>query len=479
MARTILVQILGDASSLEREFAKAGRASDTFGKRMGVSMKTFGKAGAVGAAVGGVALLSSQLKKSVSAAKDAEAAEARLAGAFDQAKVSAKEREQAQKAINRVSKAAALDDEDLSDVLAKLTRTTGSAKKGMEGMALAANIARARNIKLEAAAKIVEKAHVGQLRGLKAVGVEIGKNTTTTQALEKAQRTFAGSAERYGNTTAGAQEKLSVAFENLQERVGAKLLPVLAKLATWGVRFIDWSDKNWPRFSKTIKDLYAVIRPVVENITKVIQSIADVVLGVVRTIVAVKNGDWSGVWKGLKQVAIDGLLGIVKAATELPRKIVAALAGKAWDGLKAIGTTIKNAALGGLKGLADAMVGALQNILNKIIRLVNKAISAYNKIPVAPDIPKISEVGGGGGRRGVGPGSSRSVAVPRGQETVLPRERFESRRTSGVPSGPAEVVLSVDGRELGRAVLGRTQRAGKETAASRRGPFAGQRLALS
>lgn len=472
MARTIQVQILGDATSLERSFRKAGDASDSFSKRMGVSMKGLAKVGAVGAAAGGVALLTKQLFASANAAKESQLAETRLTAAFDQARVKAEDRRKAQEQINRVSKRAALDDEDLSDVLAKLTRTTGSAAKGMKGMALAADIARARNISLEDAAKIVEKAHTGQLRGLKSVGVEIGKNTSTTEALERAQRKFAGSAERYGRTAAGAQDKLSVAFENLQEKVGQKVIPILQRLALKLIDLIDWSERNWPRISKAVSDAYQRIRPVIDNIVKAVQGIANVIAGVVRTIVAIKNGEWGQVWDGLKQVAVDGIVRIVDAVTALPRKILAALGRKAWAGLSAIGTAIKDAALGGLRGLGDAMVDALRSVVNRLIGLVNSAIGKFNAIPLAPDVPKIPEVGGGAttGRRGLPPGTRSSG----------PRDRFDTSRVlaSAGGSSPTTVVLKVGERELGQVTINAQQRAGKETAASRRGPYAGQRLAL-
>ena len=86
-----------------------------------------------------------------------------------------------------MSKQSALDDEDLSDSLAQITRTTRNVRKGLKGMALAANIARARNITLAAATKIVEKANVGQFRGLKNIGVKIDENTTKAEALDRAQ----------------------------------------------------------------------------------------------------------------------------------------------------------------------------------------------------------------------------------------------------------------------------------------------------
>lgn len=472
--RRLEVIITGDTRSLERAYDRVNRKSTTLGGRFASLGKTAKLAG--GAA--GVYALSRGLTSSVNAALEAERAETRLRGAFESAGVSAREYAKAQERISKVSKQAALDDEDLSDALARLTRTTGSVEKGLQGMQLAANIARARGISLASATNIVEKAHVKQFRGLKTVGVQIDKNTTVTQALERAQRKFAGSAERYGSSAAGAQDKLNVAFENLQERVGAKLLPVLQRLALKLVDLIDWSDKNWPRVSKAVKDVAAKVKPIVESIVRTIRGIANVVQGVVRIIVAIKNGDWSQVWTGMKQIAVDGIAAVIREVTLLPRKILAALGAKAWSGLTAVGGAIKNAALSGLKGLADAVVNAVRAAINKIIQLANKSIDLINKIPLAPDIPKIPEIGRQAQEK------ATSTRVARGARGTLPTIPFPGGSfnpalgTRQESSRPTTVVLKVNQRELGAVVLNSQQRAGKETAASRRGPFAGQRLAL-
>src|SRR5687768_12576904 len=174
MARKLTVQIVGDSRSLERAFAKSEKATSRFQR----TSRRLGLAAGV-AAGGGVVLLAKGLTDSAKAAVESEKAQTRLRSALKGANVSyAKHGKAIQDAIDKTSKLAALDDEDLSDAFSKLVRTSGSVEDAMKGMALAADIARARNISLEAATKIVEKAHVGQLRGLKGIGVEIGKNTT-------------------------------------------------------------------------------------------------------------------------------------------------------------------------------------------------------------------------------------------------------------------------------------------------------------
>lgn len=406
-SRKLIVQIIGDSSSLEKSFGRIESRSDRLNRRL----KTGAKAGLAGLAVGGAAVLTKQTVNAVNAAKDAEKANFRLRNSYKQVGGTAKQFATAQKQIAKVSKEAALDDEDLSDSLAAITRTTGSTSKGLKGMALAANIARARNISLAAATKIVEKAHVRQLRGLKGIGVQIDKNTTSSQALERAQKKFAGAGAEFGQTSAAAQERLSVAFENLQETVGAKLLPVLQRLAIRLTEIIENVEKNWPRISKVIEDTVTVLRPIVNVIARQAKGIANVIAGVVKTIKAIANGDWSKAWEGIKQVAIDGMLEIIKAAAELPLKVVKALGSQAWEGLKSIGTTIKDAALSGLNALGDAIVNRVQEAINRLIRLLNNAIGKLNKVPLLPNIPKLPELGGQTGNRG-GPQQQGVRTVP-------------------------------------------------------------------
>jgi hypothetical protein len=524
VARSILIQILADASDLKRTFKDVGNDSEKLGSKLGSSFKKWGKLGAAGAAAGGAAILTKQLFDSVGAAKEAQKAELRLGQAFDSAKVKAKDRAKAQATVDKVSRRAALDDEDLSDVLAKLTRSTGSVQKGQKGMALAADIARGRNISLEAAAKAVEKAYLGQETGFKRIGVVVPKVTrsydmlktkvniltdryknakgalkdrlkaeidniksqyasakasdkaaTAQAAIAKATKLYSGAAEKYGNSSVGAQEKLSVAFENLQERVGMKLLPILAKLAQWGVRFLDWSDKNWPRFSKAIQKVWTVAKPFIDNLIARIKDVVKIVDGVVKLIDAIAHGKWANAWKAFKQIVSAEVNLIYHTFLELPGKVVKALTGKAWAGLKTIGTSIKNAAMSGLSHIADGIVAILVGIVNKIIRLANSAIGKINKVSPFKDIPKIGELNA--------PGSTQRTSPQRVQPGTRSSGPRDSGDTSFTPSqratqGVTHVTLNMDGREVGSVTLKHNQRTARGTVASRRGPHAGRGLAL-
>jgi hypothetical protein len=527
MARSIVVQIIGDAAQLEREFKRAGDATDKFGKRMGVSLKSMGKAGLAGVAVGGTALVTQQLFKSVQAAKEAEKSEMRLGQALDSVKAKEKQRAQAMAAVNKVSRQAGLDDEELSDTLANMTRATGDVTKAQKGMALAAQIARGRNVSLSVAAKAVEKTMLGSDTALKRLGVTVPKTsknydalktrvkalqdeskTATKQrkeqikveidaikeqyksakamdkqadaqsALAKATKQFAGSSERYGKTAAGAQDRLNVAFENLQERVGAKLLPVLTKLALWGVRFMDWSEKNWPKFRQTVTEVFRKIQPWIEAFGKILRGQFKIVKNVVETIAALLQGDWSKAWKNAKQVVTEGVAEIVKEALKLPAKIVRALASASWNGLKAVGTKIKDAALAGLAGLADAIIDRVKRIVNRLIGIINAAISKFNKIPAVPNIPKIAKLETGGAAGGASSTKRTSPGqVQPGTRPSGPRDNFITRSPSSVQNNTIIVNGAKNPEETGRAVLRHIQRTNQNTATPRRGPNGGTALA--
>ena len=387
--RELRVTLIGDTKSLDRALGHTERRLSTFGKTASaksgkggvlgnaLGFGGIGKTGVIGlAATATVGVLGKALSSVISKAEEAQAAQANLDQAFKVSGVSTKEYGRSvDRTITKLSELAGIDDELVSQSFASLLRTTGSVSKATRDVALAADIARARHISLAAAARIVEKADNGQTRGLKALGVHIEKNTTSTEALEAAQKKFAGSAVRYGKTAVGAQERLRTAFDNLQERIGQKLLPVFTKLTLKAIAFLDWLERNWPK-------IYAIVKPVIDRVASVIRSVGTELEGVVQVVRGLIHGDWSEVWAGLKKVAVGALRGLYEVAVKLPAKILAALGRRVWSPLKRVGGWIKDAVVSGLRGLA-------QQILNFVLVPVNKVIAGLNKIPFV-HIPKVS-----------------------------------------------------------------------------------------
>jgi hypothetical protein len=450
-SRKLIVEVVGDTNKLERSLKNVEGRTQKFGRKLqdnvgGGLLGGVGKAGVIGGAIAaGSAVALVGLKKVVAAAQEAEIAQANLDQAFRASGVSSEKfGKQVDTMIQSVSKLSAFDDEDVSQNFAALLRTTGSLAKARRDVALAANIARARSISLAAATKLVEKAENGQLRGLKGVGVEIKKNMTATEAIDAAQRKFAGSAEAYGRTAAGAQDRLNVAFENLEERIGAKLLPVLTKLTLKLIDLFDRAEKDWPAFAKAVTNAYAKAKPAIDATVALVKGIANEIAGMVRIVKGIVNGDWSLVWKGVKQVALDGVLGVVKAVSLLPLKIAQALSRKAFAGLERVG-----------KFIGDAIVRGFQGAVNRIIDLVNALIGKLKpiagilgKVGIDVKVPQIGHVGGS--------------SAPR-----------VSRRPEEGTHAAVAVNLIMDGRQLNTRLAPYRQQAQARNPAQRRGPNAG------
>lgn len=400
-SRVLSVRLIGDARDLERTLNGAADGTEKAGKRF-LSM---GKAAAIGAGAAGLGLVVAGLKSSVAAAQESEKAQARLESALEGANLSySKHGKAIDAAIQKTSRLAAIDDEELSDAFSKLVRTTENVTEATEGMNLAADIARARNISLETAVKAVEKAHLGSDAALKKFGIRVpqvndateqarasverlkeahdgkltpaleaqakqmmknaaalDKQATAEDALRAAQEKFAGSAAKYGETSAAAQERLGIAIENVQEKIGAKLLPILARMAEAAVQAIDWMEANWPRFSKAVEDVYQRVKPAVDAIRTIVGNTVDAIRGYVDIVVGIFTGDWSRAWDGMRRVvtnALENAKAILKLEGVVWKAILGKLGDLAVDGLRA--------ALVGLGEVARAAVTKLPGIVLEV-----------------------------------------------------------------------------------------------------------------
>lgn len=357
MARKLEVEVVGNTKDFDKAMDRASKKTDGFGSKLG----GLAKGGAVGAAVGGLALLGKTLIDSVAAAQEANKAEARFADAMDKVGASAKQREAVQASISKLSKQAALDDEDLSDVYSKLVRTTGDVAKAQEAMALSADIARARNITLEQASKSVEKAYNGNAGALKKLGIEVEKGATGTEILAAAQKKFGGAAEAYGKTAAGAQEKFGIAVENLQEKIGQKLVPILATLATKATEVIGWLEAHGEDISKGFDTAWKVIEPIFNQMKALFLNLVENVKAMIQIVKGIMEGDWAKVWDGVKTIVGNVLENIKILLSGAP-----AILGKlALD----LGIKLKDKIMEGIEALPGLLVALVKAIPGALLAI--------------------------------------------------------------------------------------------------------------
>ena len=243
-SKSLTVVISGDASQLTRAVTKAdkdldrlGKSSQASGKRFSAGMKLAGAAAAGALTVG--------LKQSATAAIEAEKTQARLQAQLKASGLGYREHARAIEAsISATSRLSGLDDEDLTDSFTNIVRVTGDVNQALKLNGLAADFARAKNIDVAKAGEIVGKVAGGNVGVLGRYGIQIEKGATSTEALGKLQEKFAGQAEAYGKTTAGATDRAKVGYENLQEVVGKRLAPGLAKVANRMADLAAAAEKN-------------------------------------------------------------------------------------------------------------------------------------------------------------------------------------------------------------------------------------------
>lgn len=459
MARKLEVVITGDSRGLERAYDRAGKATSSFGSKLG----QLAKGAAVGAAVAGTYALAKGLTSSVKAAMDAEKVMASLQAqmkasglSFDEnsAKIDAQ--------VTALSRMSGLDDEDLTSGLTKLIRVTGDTDKALSRMGLVADLARARNIDVSKSADIVGKVMAGNIGILSRYGVVVEKGSTVTEALGAAQQKVGGQAEAYGNATAGAHDKVRVAIENVQESIGKKLLPEYNKMLNWAATqlpkintlfdqhgdsinrvfnrigtFIQMNLQPrfeifkavamaaWKGVSKVIEDNGPALERIFSRVAKAVEVVSTVMLFMAQKVVI-------PVLKPILGTVLPAILGVVIGVLDKTsfavEKIITAFK---WIGEKTAG--LWKAASKGIAGPAGAIAASLQPVfavlnsirsaMDYIIGHIGGLLDAIGKIPThIPDLNPFRAAGGpvtAGGSYIVGE-EGPEWFVPKQSGTIIP-----------------------------------------------------------
>lgn len=416
MAKDLKVRITGDASSYERALKHSESHTRKFGRALGD----------MGKIAGGI-LLSKGLEQvaigihgTIKAAEESEKVQAQLE---QQLKASGESYDkfggQIEQTVSHLSQLAGLDDEDLASAFIRLDRASGDAQASMDQLGLVADIARARNIDVAKAADLVAKAMDGNTNAFKRYGVTVEKGASVQETLAAAQAKFAGQAEAYGKTAAGAHDRQRVALENLQESIGAKLLPIWNNMLNWAAtqlpKIADFFDRHSEDINRVLKAVGSFINNVLIPIFKEIGETARLYWGMVakvfrdnrEDIMNVINGVRAGIEATAKVIQFLAekvvipvlkplLMTVLPAAFKVTIATVSALvdaisgiiSGFRWIGTNAAeiwrGVADKLAGpLGALRGFLEGVAGVLRSIvgnMNNIINLADKVASAVSKV---------------------------------------------------------------------------------------------------
>lgn len=139
--------------------------------------------------------------------------------------------------IDKTALAIGVTDDQLRPAFSRLARSTNDVEEAQTLLNLALDISAATSVPLQSAANALGKAYDGNATSLGRLGLGLDanllKSKDTNAIMEQLTRTFGNFAENEAETTAKKFERVKIAIDEAQESIGAALLPVVEKLATY------------------------------------------------------------------------------------------------------------------------------------------------------------------------------------------------------------------------------------------------------
>ena len=308
---------------------------------------------------------------------------------------------QVEKQISAMSRASGVADTEYRLALEALVRGTKDVDMAMRDMNLVMDISTATGTSSATVADALAKAYQGNFKALRSLSPEmatmIKEGASLNEIMDVLGGTFGGATANAADTAAGKMKILSNSIGETKESIGAALLPVVEAVLPILNKFAMWAQDNPQAFLAIAGAIGAVAAAiVVTNIAMALNPFALIAAGIALLIVALVTAYNKFEWFR--------------------------------DGIKLIVNTV----IGFFAGMVNAAIGA-----------VNAIVSAYNSIPLLPDLPKVPnlpvpQIGGTptqvAGRMGLprmaegGIVSSPTLALigEAGPEAVVPLDRMQS-----------------------------------------------------
>lgn len=323
-SRTLKLSILADIDNLTKNLNKGEQDVQTFGDKL----SKFGKvAGAAFLAAGAAAAVYAG-KLAIDGVKSAiedEAAQAKLAatlrnvtGATD-AQIKATE-----DYVLKQSLLFGITDDQLRPSLDRLTRATGDVTKAQKLQSIAIDIAAGTGKSLQAVTESLSKAQEGNLAGLSRLGVGLSRAELKTldfeQITAKLAKTFEGQATIQADTFQGKMARLSIAFDEAKETVGAFILdaitPMVENIVKYVVPAITAFVEGFEGGSG-LKNAFNEIARVAKTILIPIFDGLQSIFNKIRNAVIDNQKAFEGLWSFLKNYLAPFLGGAFKISLEI------------------------------------------------------------------------------------------------------------------------------------------------------------------
>lgn len=232
-SRTLKLSILGDVDNLTKGLSKASKDTQTFsGNINNIAKKATVAFGAAAAAIGvfATAAIKNALADEAAQRKLAETLRVSTGATLEQTRA-------VETWISQTSVAIGVTDDELRPALARLARSTNSVTEAQDLLNLALDISAATGKPLETVSNALGKAYDGNAASLGRLGLgldaNILKSKDTDAIMNTLKRTFGTFAENEAETTAKKFERIQIATDEAKEAIGAALLPIVERLATF------------------------------------------------------------------------------------------------------------------------------------------------------------------------------------------------------------------------------------------------------
>ena len=232
-SRTLKLSLLADVAEFSKNIKVANKDTETIGDQF----TAFGKKAALAFAVAGAAIGAYAKEAIVNAAAD-EKAQRNLALTIENTTTAtALQIAGVEKYISTTSVAIGVTDDELRPAFSRLVRSTKDVEDAQKLLNLALDVSAATGKPLEAVANALGKAYDGNLNALGRLGLGIDASILKSKDFDLVfntlTQTFGGFAENEADSTEKAFARIKIASDEVQEQIGAALLPVIQELTAF------------------------------------------------------------------------------------------------------------------------------------------------------------------------------------------------------------------------------------------------------
>jgi phage-related protein len=430
-SRALTLKLLADVDNFTKNLNKAdgevttfgGKVSE-FGKKAGLA---FAAAGAAAVAYAGkLAIDGVQSAIADAAAQEKLALTLRNVTGATEAQISATE-----DYITQTSLAFGITDDELRPSLERLARSTGNLQRAQELQTIAIDVAAGSGKSLEAVTNAMARAAEGNTASLGRLGIGLSKTELATLSMDqitaRLAATFQNQASAQADTFQGKMNRLTIAFDEGKETVGAFILDAITPMVEVIVNQVipaisDFTSNIGEKLAPVMK----IIQPIINGVRSAFNS--------VRNSLEENNTQL--------QPFYDFMVGIFNFAKDFLAPIIGKTLGQAFS---ALGKII-SAAIDTFAGF----VSTLTNIYNRIMGIINAIKSAASAVG--------SFFGGGSST----PSSTTTSSVPKiTSAPALPRVTVPTNSPMNItvngaidPEGTARTIVNVLNNSAARGTLG-------------------------